>query len=45
VPVTALEFSYEVPADPGYTSFRRTVTGTYGETMAVELKRLKPKKK
>jgi hypothetical protein len=40
----SLEFSYETTTEPG-NSYETTVTGTYGETIAVELKRLKPKKK
>ena len=39
----SFEFSYETASDPGY-SYQTTVTGTYGETIAVELKRLKKKK-
>jgi hypothetical protein len=39
----SFEFSYETASDPGY-SYQTTVTGTYGEAIAVELKRLKRKK-
>ena len=39
----SMEFSYEVRREPPLRN-PTTVVGTYGETIAIELKRLKPKK-